>query len=107
MTPTIELFAKVFLLTGESADPRDKDFTFYTHEKIISNKDGTPGVKEYYLNYDPENDVFSDLAVQCDYTYTYDADGTTLLKRVEDIEWFFTDGEVGATRQITRVFETA
>lgn len=91
------------MLTGGNEDPRDLDFTFYTHEKVISNPDGTPDQKEYYMNYDAGTNEFSDLAVHCSYTYTYDSG--VLTKRVEDIEWYFTDESVGVNRQLVQVFE--
>ena len=99
----IQLFEQDFMLTGNNADPRDLDFTFYTHEKIISNSDGTPSQKLYYKNYDSETNTFSELAVQCTYYYTYDSG--VLIKRVEDIDWYFVDDTVGVTRELVQVFE--
>jgi hypothetical protein len=103
MKTMIELFEKTFMLNGENEDPRDVDFTFYTHEKIISNPDGTPSEKQYFMTYDPGTDAFSNLAVYCNYTYTYDSG--VLIKRVEDIDWFFSDGTVGVSKQLIQVFE--
>lgn len=103
MKEKTEIFEQNFMLTNESTDPRDIDFTFYSHEKITSNPDGTVALKQYYMIYDEGSNTFSDLAVDCTYTYTYD--GATLTKRVEDINWYFVDGEVGTTRQLIQVFE--
>ncbi|HEU4717467.1 MAG TPA: hypothetical protein VFU15_06530 [Bacteroidia bacterium] len=103
MKDITEIFGTNFMLTGDNIDPRDLDFTFYTHEKITNNPDGTPQMKQYYMNYDEGTDTFSDLAVECDYTYTYDAG--VLTKRVEDINWYFVDGTtVGVTRQLIQVY---
>ena len=101
MTKVIDLFAKSFMLTGQNEDPRDLDFTFYTQEKVTSNPDETPALKEYYMNYDINTDTFSDLAVRCTYTY----ETTPIVRRIEDIEWFFEDDSVGVTRQLVRVDE--
>jgi hypothetical protein len=100
MKELAEVFEKDFILTGERGDPRDIDFTFYTQEKVTKNPDETPAVKEYYMNYDSGTGEFSDLAVRC--TYTYDTDPET---RIEDIEWFYEDGTLGATRQLVQVHQ--
>lgn len=105
MRTVTEIFERAFVLTGDNVDPKNLDFTFYTSEIIISNQDGTPAVKQYYLNYDPVGGVFRDLAVQSTFTYTYNADGI-LVMRVEDIQWFFDNGDVGTTRQATQVYQT-
>jgi hypothetical protein len=102
MSPTVELFEKPFMLTGENIDPKNMDFTFYTQEKVVRNPDGTPALKEYYMNYNPGTGVFSDLAVRCTYTYQTQPVET----RTEDIEWFFEDGMVGTTRQLVQVLES-
>lgn len=98
MKETTEIFDKVFVLTGATYDPKDLDFTFYTQEKVIKNPDDTPAFKEYYMSYDPGTGIFSDLAVRCTYTY----ETTPVEKRIEDIEWYFEDGNVGTTRQIVQ-----
>ncbi|HET6990058.1 MAG TPA: hypothetical protein VFJ43_01990 [Bacteroidia bacterium] len=102
MKKVIELFENDFVLTGDCADPRDLDFTFYAHEKLTSNSDGTPALKQYYMNYDSGTNAFSNLAVDCTYTYTLDGSGD-VIKCVEDINWYFTDGTVGATRELVQV----
>lgn len=89
------------MLTGENIDPRNMDFTFYSQEKVIKNPDGTPALKDYYMNYDSGTGQFSELAVRCTYTYQTEPD-----TRTEDIEWFFEDGTVGTTRQLVQVLET-
>lgn len=104
MKTIIETYIKAFMLTGQHADPRDLDFTFYTHEKVTYNPEARPSLKEYYMNYDENTDTFSDLAVQCVYTYTLDGQGN-VTKRVEDISWFFDDNSVGVTRQLIQVNE--
>ncbi len=101
MNNTVELYAKSFMLTGENLDPKNLDFTFYTQEKVTINPDETPAMKEYYMNYNSGTETFSDLAVRCTYTYQT----TPVEIRTEDIEWFFTDGTVGTTRQLVRVLE--
>ncbi len=99
MRNSLELFVKPFMLTGENADPRDIDFTFYTHEKIVWNPDDTPATKEYYMNYDAQSGELSGLAVKCTYTY----ESSLVETRTEDIEWYFEDGETGTTRQLVQV----
>ncbi len=89
------------MLTGENYDPKNIDFTFYTQEKVTSNPDDTPALKEYFMNYDIGTDTFSNLAVRCTYTY----ETTPVIRRIEDIEWFFIDNTVGTTRQLVRVDE--
>lgn len=101
MSNTIELFEKAFMLTGQNIDPRNIDFTFYTQEKVTSNPDQTPAMKEYYMSYDIGTDTFSDLAVRCTYTY----ETTPIIRRIEDIEWFFDDDTLGVTKQLVRVQE--
>ena len=101
MNKIIDLFEKPFMLTGENEDPRDIDFTFYTQEKVTSNPDETPAMKEYYINYDIVTDTFSDLAVRCTYTY----ETSPVSRRIEDIEWFFEDDTLGVTKQLVRVDE--
>lgn len=101
MNKIIDLYEKNFMLTGENEDPRNLDFTFYTQEKVTSNPDDTPAMKEYFLNYDINTGVFSDLAVRCTYTY----ETTPVVRRIEDIEWFFEDNTVGVTKQLVRVDE--
>lgn len=101
MNSTVELYPKSFMLTGENFDPKNLDFTFYTQEKVTLNPDTTPAMKEYYMNYDVNTGVFSNLAVKCTYTY----ETTPVDRRIEDIEWFFQDGTVGTTRQLVRVNE--
>jgi hypothetical protein len=102
MPKVIEIYSKNFMLTGENYDPRDLDFTFYTQEKITLNPEGNPSMKEYYMNYDAGTGTFSDLAVQCTFTYIYD--GATLIRREENIDWYFTDGTIGANRQLTHTY---
>lgn len=97
------IFEKPFMLTGEQGDPRDIDFTIYTQEKVTRNPDDTPAMKEYFMNYNAETGVFSNLAVRC--TYTYETDPVEI--RTEDIEWYFKDGAVGTTRQLVQVHESA
>jgi hypothetical protein len=101
MNKVIDLYEKNFMLTGENQDPRNLDFTFYTQEKVTYNPDDTPSMKEYYLNYDVNTGVFSDLAVKCTYSY----ETTPVDRRIEDIEWYFEDNSVGVTRQLVRVNE--
>lgn len=101
MNKVIDLFEQPFMLTGENEDPRNLDFTFYTQEKVTSNPDTTPAMKEYYMNYNAGTGVFSDLAVKCTYTY----ETTPVDRRIEDIEWYFENGTVGTTRQLVRVSE--
>lgn len=104
MKELAQAYQKAFMLTGERGDPTDIDFTFYAHEKVTNNEDGTPALKEYYMNYNSGSDSFSDLAVQCTYTYTYDSGGA-ITRRVEDIDWFFIDGSVGESHQLVQVIE--
>ena len=101
MNKVIELYEKNFMLTGENEDPKTIDFTFYTQEKITNNPDSTPAMKEYYMSYDPQTHIFSDLAVKCTYTY----ETSPVVRRIEDIEWYFEDGNVGTTRQLVTVNE--
>lgn len=105
MKNIVELFEKQFMLTGSNTDPKDLDFTFYTQEKITFNQDGTPAVKRYFMNYDQATGVFSNLAVRCVYTYTYNGQGV-LTKRVEDIDWYFEDDTIGTSRKVRQVYET-
>ncbi len=98
------IYPQAFMLTGMYNDPRDLDFTFYAHEKVTSNSDGTPAEKQYYMNYDAGTNTFSNLAVDCNYTYTLDGSGN-VLKCVEDIDWYFEDGTtIGVSRELIQVF---
>lgn len=97
------IYEKPFMLTSQFEDPRDLDFTFYTHLRLTTDTEGNPTMKEYFMTYNPAGNTFSDLAVRC--TYTNTVEGGIITKTVEDIEWFFTDGEVGETRQLVSVFE--
>lgn len=96
MRGTLELFTKAFMLTGQDTDPKDLDFSFYAHERVTLNADGDPVLREFYMQYDMQTGIFSDLAVKVTYTYQGPV-------RIEDIEWYFEDGEVGTTRQLIQV----
>ena len=95
----IEVFEQPFMLTGENVDPRNIDFTFHTQLKVTLNGDQQPVLKEYYMNYDPETGIFSNLAVRSTFTY----ETQPIARRIEDIEWFTTVGEVAATKQLVKV----
>lgn len=103
MQQTIEIYGQKFMLTNDFYDPTDMDFRFYANVKITRNLDGTPSLKQYYMNYDPATNTFSDLAVQCVYTYTLDIT-QKVTKRVEDITWYFIDNTVGTTRELIKVY---
>jgi hypothetical protein len=103
---SIEIFADVFILTGEGTDPTNLDFTFYTHEKTISDGSGLITRREYYMTYDDVDGTFSDLAVMVTYDYTYNSDGI-LIRRDENIDWYLTGGTIGISKQIIRVYETS
>ena len=99
---SFEIFSDVFVLTGDGNDPRNLNFTFLTHARVLLNGDNTPDQIEYYLNYDSEAGVFSGLAVKS--TFTYFLQNQVVVKRVEDIEWYLTNQTVGTTKQLTTVY---
>jgi hypothetical protein len=99
MSKTTELFSNRFMLTGEQSDPRDLDFSLFTHEEVINNPGGDPDAKNYYMDYNLENDTFIDLAVKCRFSYITQP----VLRRIETIEWYFEDGTIGATRTLVQV----
>lgn len=101
MKEVTEIYTHSFMLTGDTYDPKDLDFTFYTNVRITSNPDETPAMKEYFMNYDSATDTFSNLAVRCTYTY----ETTPVTKTTEDIVWFLEDGSEGTTRQLVQVQE--
>jgi hypothetical protein len=103
---SIEIFADVFILTGEGTDPTNLDFTFYTHEKATYNGAGVVMQREYYMTYDDVSGTFSDLAVMVTYVYTYNSDDI-LVKREENIDWYLTGGTIGISKQLIRVYETS
>ena len=98
MTRTTELFERPFMLTGEQTDPRDRVFATMTHELLVSNSDGTPAVKSYFMVYDPNGNRFNSLAVRCTYSYEQQP-----ARRLEVTEWFYDDGTIGATRELYQV----
>jgi hypothetical protein len=102
MKNLIEIFGQDFVLTGDNTDPRDLNLAFLTHVKVSYNQDGTEAAREYYMTYDPGTGEFSDLAIRSVFNYFYD--GFVLTSRTEDVEWYFTDGQPGATRQLTEVY---
>jgi len=87
------------MLTGEQTDPRDRIFTTLTHELLVTNTNGTPSVRNYYMAYDPNGNRFNSLAVRITYTY----EQQPFVRRMEVTEWFYDDGTIGATRETYQV----
>jgi|GEM_PF-5163872 len=100
---TTSLYEKQFMLTGENIDPTPLDFTFYTQRKVINDPADRPIIKEYYMSYDSQAGIFSDLAVKRSFEYTLQ-DGE-VIRRDETTEWFYTDGSVGITKTFVVVYQ--
>lgn len=97
------LYEKNFRLTNDSNDIADINFKFHTFMRETLDASGNPTLREYFKGYNSDTDTFSDLAVRCIYTYTLDQNNE-VTRTIEDIEWYFEDGTIGATKQMIKVF---
>ena len=99
-----ELFEKTFLITGKAFDPRGTDYTRLCHLLETRNETGDVISRKYFGAYDAETNSFSGLCVGAVYTYTRDVNNQ-VVKCVEDLEWYFSDGSVGVTKQNVKKYE--
>lgn len=93
-----EIFNNNFRSTGDNSNPESIDFNILgLHKKEYFDANGDLTKIELFLDYDSVNDVYIDLAVVEDRTYTRSATTGLIIKRETVISWYDESGSVAKT----------
>ena len=103
-----QLFGNKFMATNNTEDITGHDFRLLgLHKKEYFDEYGDLIKIEYYTSYDLDTDLFSNLAIVENRTYTRDPQTGLLIQRTNEIDWYDVDGNVIQTKTNLTKFYSA
>lgn len=97
-----------FLATGTTESPERVNYNLLgLHKNEIFDEKGDLVVVQYFVDYDAETGIHSTMAVEERRTYTRDSNTGVLKQRSTDIDWYNTEGSVGASKTQVNKYYTA
>jgi len=88
-----------FLATGNTDNPDKLNYNLLgLHKSEIFDANGDLIKVQYFVDYDANTKVFTNLAVEERRTYTRDVNSGVLTQRITDIDWYDSAGVVAASK---------
>lgn len=94
----------VFKITGLYSSPEDINYNLYGFHKKRTIVKGELILVEYYRNYNPQTQIYSDLILTESRTFGRDINTGLAYMRTQNISWYLTDETIGATKQTVKYY---